>query len=1226
MKSSFNLQEASNILGKCIINPNLSTVSSVASKYYSGSKYFTPSEIKNSSIVNDNINFVSSETNRQSYYSYKPVYRTEVDNLYSSKTYTPKNQNTFNSFDDNTSNCSRNLDYKSATENFTDVPTSTNTSVVTEEKRIPTTLVDFNLDNFMKNIIKDYQSVPDSLGFSEKIQTVEIQVAVAENKKETEENDSQLIPIPNADTGLIKADIQESVTEGKQENKPEIIAEEKTKDKVEEKDEKKVDDEIKQEVKADEKVEENKEEKVDEIKEEVTEKKEEEKPVEVETKEVKSEEKAEAQHELKTNEEQVSPNQIAAEEKSNEKTEATAAVEKAKETESFKESKIIETVVVNKIEIEEKPENFAETKENNIVEKSSHEPKIASETISKNTSKNASPDNSFKKRTTMQMDLNHISLETIPLQKRNSIVCETVSRKVSHQSTAEKIKSPECKTNTGDLETVEEFELPEITNKKESLVFNFEKINTFYTSIKNFENTIICIISKNNEFNIEADLLASEAKRNISFKNTCNKTVYVRISGESQEQEELKAVQAKESVVFSRKAGKIHKLQICLSKSNIKGPVFNVFSGCAYSIDNNLRLTDNLGNEVSLSYSRFIETSQNSKNNKHFAFLKQENFELESYRKLQSENFISFVNGASEEVMIRIKADENSDDDVYSVYPSMAILIQRKPEAQFLSEIRTSQRILKYNLQSNNVYILDQKLSLVKALNSNEIVDDAEQCSKINSINQNKSQTLSEASNIINKENISEDIYFINEETEFDAENLNEFNIENSSEEDIYIRIECIEEGDDKFFKLKTDSDEWKQREQGLFLCEIVKADLSSNRYILNTDYCYCINKEFNLLESVSKKLIPITFKKFAGNKLVCDDIDAEIKYKANEKSKCQLEDEENLNLAYFKDSKPKIVRGQKFIDDSFPARTDSITSINPLNKKRLDGNNPHSGDKIHENVVDCVAFKRPEEIFQAKENICLFNENSKREQTIYQTYLATIIGCLQQDPAFIRKCFKIQQLSKEGLYEIYYYENGSKKVIFVDDQLPILTKEPETGTDEVYFSQPKSSEIWLPLLEKAYAKYEGGYANIQDGNVLAEIYFFTGAVSYKFSAKDSSQKAVWENLLANVNNSALILSGFNDIEISHSKNNEVLCLLTYTVLDCYEFDDGKEIIKLIKIKDPSGQIEWIGSYSQDSEKWTAELKNFVDAENAHKQNGVFFLSLDEFVDHFDFFVATYTN
>jgi len=63
-----------------------------------------------------------------------------------------------------------------------------------------------------------------------------------------------------------------------------------------------------------------------------------------------------------------------------------------------------------------------------------------------------------------------------------------------------------------------------------------------------------------------------------------------------------------------------------------------------------------------------------------------------------------------------------------------------------------------------------------------------------------------------------------------------------------------------------------------------------------------------------------------------------------------------------------------------------------------------------------------------------------------------------------------------------------------------------------------------------------------------------------------------------------------------------------YSLLSAYEGENG---LKLIKLRNPWGQHEWNGDWSDNSKLWTPQLKkelNYVDA-----NDGSFWMSFDDF-------------
>lgn len=61
-------------------------------------------------------------------------------------------------------------------------------------------------------------------------------------------------------------------------------------------------------------------------------------------------------------------------------------------------------------------------------------------------------------------------------------------------------------------------------------------------------------------------------------------------------------------------------------------------------------------------------------------------------------------------------------------------------------------------------------------------------------------------------------------------------------------------------------------------------------------------------------------------------------------------------------------------------------------------------------------------------------------------------------------------QYNRDGLYRIRVCKNGRWEQVTIDDLIPCYAK------GNPVFSTSWQGDLWLPLLEKAYAKVHGGY------------------------------------------------------------------------------------------------------------------------------------------------------
>ena len=95
---------------------------------------------------------------------------------------------------------------------------------------------------------------------------------------------------------------------------------------------------------------------------------------------------------------------------------------------------------------------------------------------------------------------------------------------------------------------------------------------------------------------------------------------------------------------------------------------------------------------------------------------------------------------------------------------------------------------------------------------------------------------------------------------------------------------------------------------------------------------------------------------------------------------------------------------------------------------------------------------------------------------------------------------------------------------------------------------------------------------------------------------------------------------------LKKSKNN-INNAHAYSILDAKEFQQKNgENLRLLKVRNPWGRGEWNGDYSDDSPKWTSELKEFFHFNEAEGANGIFFIPFEYFIEEFRVVVICYLD
>lgn len=161
---------------------------------------------------------------------------------------------------------------------------------------------------------------------------------------------------------------------------------------------------------------------------------------------------------------------------------------------------------------------------------------------------------------------------------------------------------------------------------------------------------------------------------------------------------------------------------------------------------------------------------------------------------------------------------------------------------------------------------------------------------------------------------------------------------------------------------------------------------------------------------------------------------------------------------------------------------------------------------------------------------------------------------------------------------------NGIWKNVVVDDWLPTRYSNP-------IFSKANGKFVWVPILEKAFAKAHGTYLAIENGLLSEAMRILTGAPSFHITIKEKSADDLWK-IIKRCDEKKYVLSCSAHVSKAESerykKDYGILSGHAYTLIEAIEvvLDDGSHE-KLLKVRNPWGSYEWTGDWSDDSSKWT---------------------------------------
>eukprot|EP00930_Biecheleria_cincta_P054773 TRINITY_DN4117_c0_g3_i1.p1 TRINITY_DN4117_c0_g3~~TRINITY_DN4117_c0_g3_i1.p1 ORF type:complete len:1072 (-),score=160.66 TRINITY_DN4117_c0_g3_i1:138-3233(-) len=236
---------------------------------------------------------------------------------------------------------------------------------------------------------------------------------------------------------------------------------------------------------------------------------------------------------------------------------------------------------------------------------------------------------------------------------------------------------------------------------------------------------------------------------------------------------------------------------------------------------------------------------------------------------------------------------------------------------------------------------------------------------------------------------------------------------------------------------------------------------------------------------------------------------------------------------------------------------------------------------------------------------------------------------------------------SPSGCYLLRFFLDGRWTGVVVDDRLPCTDRQRRPDGTGLAYSRADGQQLWVPLVEKAYAKSHGSYRAISGGQVAEALLDLTGAPveSIDFDAPGFDPHELWDRLLAfrrqgfpmgcgTVGNPELEQVGLHGMH-------------AYSILDVREVRDSRQALmaahlgsselaygrspdpctlRLVRVRNPHGVGEWTGDWSDRSSAWTAEIASQLAASEGSSgeaivptgvEDGTFWMDYPHFLSAF---------
>lgn len=218
------------------------------------------------------------------------------------------------------------------------------------------------------------------------------------------------------------------------------------------------------------------------------------------------------------------------------------------------------------------------------------------------------------------------------------------------------------------------------------------------------------------------------------------------------------------------------------------------------------------------------------------------------------------------------------------------------------------------------------------------------------------------------------------------------------------------------------------------------------------------------------------------------------------------------------------------------------------------------------------------------------------------------------------------------GVYGFIFFRDGEWISEVIDDQLylthgPYVDADAATkkafasaaqyesvklrGSSALHFAKcADSNETWLPLMEKAFAKAHGDYTAIEAGFTGEGVEDLTGGVTSELMVTDILDRdRFWRDELLQVNKELLFAGSINGVEAPVV--NGIVTGHAYSVLQAIEANGQR----LVQLRNPWGQTEWDGAWSDGSPEWTAEWMTLLS--HQFGDDGSFWMTYADFLKTF---------
>lgn len=252
-------------------------------------------------------------------------------------------------------------------------------------------------------------------------------------------------------------------------------------------------------------------------------------------------------------------------------------------------------------------------------------------------------------------------------------------------------------------------------------------------------------------------------------------------------------------------------------------------------------------------------------------------------------------------------------------------------------------------------------------------------------------------------------------------------------------------------------------------------------------------------------------------------------------------------------------------------------------------------------------------------------------QSVLGDSWIISALAAVTVQPAFIRSCFYhphdprlTRKENAHGGYRVTLNTSGWWQNVVVDDYFPVigtLVKYAKSSTDV--------TELWISLIEKAYAKIHLSYAQIVAGDPLMLIQDVTGFPTSRFdevfnNTENPGESIAFANRLENnirKQNLVIVHTPCRDrSRPEHDREREsiyneagLVMGHAYVVRKVVPLEDRGVETALLQICNPwSKGVRWPGDWREGSSRWEENVTASQNCNRGVERDGNFWVSWEE--------------